>query len=1342
VHTEPAPAPATPGTAQASIALSIFKRIARKFIIPATAAKCAGFRGAFDIEGNGLHNATKLHCVVIADLDSNQIYQYGPNQIPAAIEHLSRAAYLTGHNICGYDLPTLRRLHNWSPSSGCTIVDTMVAARLILPNIDDIDDKVAAMTKTKAGKLRGRYSLEAFGARLGIAKVGIDITDFSKWTPELQARCVCDTMIAKALWQFLQPDGYPAVALALEHSVAGICGRITADGAPFAVKAAELLRRQWIKRRTELGTQLSQQFPGTNLNSRKQLGALLEARGWVPEERTEKTRQPKITDEVLETIPAMFPEFTGLAEYGILRRRLAQLSDGKEAWCKHVAADGRIHGGLIHIGTPHSRAKHLAPNLAQVPNPKRGKPFATECRSLFRTDDDRVFVCCDQSGLQDRCFANDLAGFDGGAYAKAFLNGLDPHWKTAADLDLIAKDTTLDKQNRVHAAIRENSKSFRYAFLFGAGQIRAGHIINNAIRAVQAIDADSDLRRRFFGNGAHPNEAALKRVGKQALDKFIAGTPGLRRLRAQLSAQVERFGWLSGLDGRRVPCGAQYTALNYQVTSAEAVITKRWLVRVFDELNQKFRYGWDGDCVIALWIHDEIAVCCRPEIADEIGAIMVKHAKEPGEFYGFKVPLDAEYKIGRSWAGEPINSCDTILPGHSGNNPSEITHQRPSYEVESETNHYALVENPPNSENFSDPKHASADDENHADTTAANGSDGDGASSNGGGNASTKNDYRHAQQDPDKPYGPVRAALLAKGYRLARTFPFVVPAEIEPRFYEDRYELLARIAPRKERPRKTCRYWHRSNGQILCDTGPRRIIYNWPAIMAAGPGATVFITEGANKSAPLNEAQLLATAAPYHQWSAECAAALAGDHLIYLEDHDHNDANGNNKAREFSAVARKKLSRIAASFRIVPAKHLWRQQGHDGEPPHGWDVKNWIDLGGEPAKLREICREIPADGSISAEPYEFPAEADIQSWQWLYARHLLRGEVAGTAAMGGTGKSSKSIVEALAITSGSDLLGEFVPGLLRVVLINLEDTRNTIDKRIAAAMRHYGLTPADIGDRLIIKAKGEIKIKVARQLRSGDVERDEQIIHALTNLMIEHKADVLSVDSFIRTHKVHENDNSAIEEVVECFEAIAHDAKCAVHLWHHTRKAGGEKATIESARGAMAFIDGVRSARILETMSAKEHAELKTVQPEMLAPGYYFRSFNGKRNFAPPADQSDWFTLGSVVLSNGDDVGVVMPWAYPASTTELAPEVAARILDDIENGMPDGQRYSNHNAAKRRAVWALVRTHCSGKTESQCRRIIATWISNGMVYEDEYHDPVYDRRQVGLFVRRAKQESS
>jgi len=125
---------------------------------------------------------------------------------------------------------------------------------------------------------------------------------------------------------------------------------------------------------------------------------------------------------------------------------------------------------------------------------------------------------------------------------------------------------------------------------------------------------------------------------------------------------------------------ANYTALNYIITSSEAIICKRWMVEVYDELCARFRYGWDGDVLITLWIHDELVTCCRPEIADQVGEIMVRHARKAGEFYNFRVPLDAEYKIGRSWAGDARDgdnkpTIELIRPeeGADGDGPDETT---------------------------------------------------------------------------------------------------------------------------------------------------------------------------------------------------------------------------------------------------------------------------------------------------------------------------------------------------------------------------------------------------------------------------------------------------------------------------------------------------------------------------------------------------------------------------------------------------------------------------------------------------------------------------------------------
>jgi RecA-family ATPase len=98
------------------------------------------------------------------------------------------------------------------------------------------------------------------------------------------------------------------------------------------------------------------------------------------------------------------------------------------------------------------------------------------------------------------------------------------------------------------------------------------------------------------------------------------------------------------------------------------------------------------------------------------------------------------------------------------------------------------------------------------------------------------------------------------------------------------------------------------------------------------------------------------------------------------------------------------------------------------------------------------------------------------------------------------------------MAAGKPLLGVTVPRPLRVLLINLEDNRAAMDKRIAAAMQHYGLSASDIGGRLFIKAKGELEFKIARQLRSGSVVRDEQLIKGMIAFIIENKIDVFSID--------------------------------------------------------------------------------------------------------------------------------------------------------------------------------------------------------------------------------------
>jgi DNA polymerase I-like protein with 3'-5' exonuclease and polymerase domains len=564
--------------------VALFKSAAAPYIIAPETDMTSSLRLVFDIEADGLLDvATKVHCIAIVNLDQDEVSVYGPAEIDAALAHLRRADYLVGHNDVGYDIPLLQQLYGWTPPPGCRIVDTLVCSRLILPDIGALDDRAGAASRQKLGKkLRGSHSLEAWGLRLGIAKTGTDIEVWSEWTPEMQERCIGDARLTKALWHFLRPDGYSQRAIDLEHRTTIVCDRIKTDGVPFDVAAANRLEQQLTARRSALEAELSRQFPRVKLTSRPQIGAALEARGWVPEERTKKTNQPRVTNEVLETISEAYPEFTGLSEYMILGRLIAALSTGEQSWLKHVR-DDHIHSNIVPTGTPHSRAKHFGPNIAQVPNPKKGKPYGTECRALFRSGNGWVFVSADQASLQDRGFAHYLHPHDDGAYSKSFTNGVDAHWQTATALGLVTEGTERAKDSKLHTMLREGAKTFRYAFLYGAQNKRAGWIIYNAARSVLQLDSGS-LRQKFFGNANCPAESMLQRVGGKARNAFIESTPGLRDLKQKLENHAIRYGWLPGLDGRRVPVRAKYTVLNYIVTSSEAVICKLWLVRVYDEL--------------------------------------------------------------------------------------------------------------------------------------------------------------------------------------------------------------------------------------------------------------------------------------------------------------------------------------------------------------------------------------------------------------------------------------------------------------------------------------------------------------------------------------------------------------------------------------------------------------------------------------------------------------------------------------------------------------------------------------------------------------------------------------
>jgi AAA domain len=300
-------------------------------------------------------------------------------------------------------------------------------------------------------------------------------------------------------------------------------------------------------------------------------------------------------------------------------------------------------------------------------------------------------------------------------------------------------------------------------------------------------------------------------------------------------------------------------------------------------------------------------------------------------------------------------------------------------------------------------------------------------------------------------------------------------------------------------------------------------------------------------------------------------------------------------------------------------------------------------------------------------PFLLRDSALIEPRHWLYGRHYLAKNIGATIAPGGLGKSSLDLGEVIAMVNGKPLLG-VLPNNgepLRVLYINLEDGRDEIERRVAAACQCYGLGVEDLGGRLFVLSGRDHAICIARMER-GTLKIETATIDTLRKVIRENGIDVAVIDPFVAAHAVPENDNNAINAVCHELRMLAEETGCAIELVHHTRKgASGDQGerTVDDARGASSLHGAVRSARVLNTMTRDEAARIGIENPRS-----YFRVYQGKSNHAPPAEHSTWYRLANVSLANGDDVGVVVPWQWPDPSEGLTPDKVRAIQEVIAGG--------------------------------------------------------------------------
>ena len=354
--------------------------------------------------------------------------------------------------------------------------------------------------------------------------------------------------------------------------------------------------------------------------------------------------------------------------------------------------------------------------------------------------------------------------------------------------------------------------------------------------------------------------------------------------------------------------------------------------------------------------------------------------------------------------------------------------------------------------------------------------------------------------------------------------------------------------------------------------------------------------------------------------------------------------------------------------------------------------------------------------------YDMFDEATIEPRRWIYAHHYLRSFVSVLASAGGIGKTSLQIVEALAIVTGRPLLGEEVKERTNVWIVNLEDPLEEIQRRVLAAMRHYGIKPDEVRGRLFVNAGRDFSLKFGIQTREG-VLPNVKLVEYLCRKIPEKQIGCVFIDPFVGAHSINENDNMAVNAIVAEIRRVADETKCAIGLVHHIRKGNGEDASIDSVRGAGSLIGAARAARVVNRMSPDDASKLGIDETEARS---IFRIDDGKANLAPPADKALYRKMHGVKIDNGEWIGVCIPYELPDAFDDVSPKHAKRIQQIVADAHSNGEPLKESSQSPNWigiAVADLIGVDITEKRgKAKINTIIRTWLRTNVLATEKVFD--------------------
>ena len=392
----------------------------------------------------------------------------------------------------------------------------------------------------------------------------------------------------------------------------------------------------------------------------------------------------------------------------------------------------------------------------------------------------------------------------------------------------------------------------------------------------------------------------------------------------------------------------------------------------------------------------------------------------------------------------------------------------------------------------------------------------------------------------------------------------------------------------------------------------------------------------------------------------------------------------------------------------------------------------------------EPVDEISADPAPLAPLGEWDAGLDTTippPRSWLLGNIFCRQFASSIFGDGAVGKTSVRYAQYLSLASAKPCTGEHIFQRCRVLIVSLEDGAHELQRRLLAARLHHNIDLKDLEGWLFLAAPGLDGGRLLETDKKGRLVLGG-LADKLSEVIVRRKIDLVSLDPLVKLHAVGENDNTLMDKVASILTGLAIKHNIAVDVPHHMVKGPHDPGNAKKGRGAGATKDAFRLIYTLTPMSSEEAERFGLSGAERR---YLIRMDSGKVNIAPPSEDATWFRLvgvrignGNEQYPNGDEVQTVERWTPPKIFADVSVAMVNQILNEIDTGLSDGNRYTDAPKATERAAWRVVVKHLPDKPEAAARRMVAAWRASGLLTIKMYENPGTRKEVTGLWVDDSK----